>query len=396
MQTWPPVVEDKFKDILAFILWKFHEIGLRRIGVNAPCEKPRDSSIHKMSVLVTQTNFIGDAVFALPLIHALKNNKSVSSIGAITSPSSHQVLSRFIGHGSCYLLPSSLTVTKAVRLLSLIQRIKKKQFDVAICLDRNPKGLILSYLAGINRRVGFTGGAPSWAHPPRYEFLYTSSLPTSDGSRHRFDQNLDLLNLLGIDRGSHFEGLPLTPEDFRCAEHLFDGIGMRADDTKILIHPGARIAPKRWPAKNWGQLIDRLTQSGELKILIACGPDDEKQVSEVFKCVRGKIPFVLRSESIFGLAAAAVRSDLFIGADSGPLHLAAASGAKCVGLYSYACPNTFGPLRSLSKIIKSSQLCRSCWPETCSIDLCIRGIEVDTVFEAAIHQLHLNSHDKEL
>jgi ADP-heptose:LPS heptosyltransferase len=110
----------------------------------------------------------------------------------------------------------------------------------------------------------------------------------------------------------------------------------------VYLHPGAGKVKNRWPAERFGAIARELLARG-LEVLWIEGPQDEGCVLAAARSLGKSLP-VVRGEPIARLAARFARASLYIGNDTGPLHLAAATGCPTVGLYGWSDPAEWAPV----------------------------------------------------
>jgi ADP-heptose:LPS heptosyltransferase len=110
----------------------------------------------------------------------------------------------------------------------------------------------------------------------------------------------------------------------------------------VYLHPGAGKVKNRWPAERFGAIARELL-ARRLEVLWIEGPQDEGCVLAASRALGKTLP-VVRGEPIARLAARFARASLYIGNDTGPLHLAAATGCPTVGLYGWSDPAEWAPV----------------------------------------------------
>lgn len=139
------------------------------------------------------------------------------------------------------------------------------------------------------------------------------------------------------------------PHDEKAEESIAQKIG-EAGEAVVLINPGAGWAAKQWPAARYGEVAKSLAKDG-LRLLINFGPGEESLASMVQTASEGAaIPM---SCSISELIALMRRARLFIGGDTGPLHLAAALGVPVVAIFGPTDPARNGPYRTQHIVLRN-------------------------------------------
>jgi len=126
----------------------------------------------------------------------------------------------------------------------------------------------------------------------------------------------------------------------------------RAPEGIIYIHPGAGKLKNRWPADRFAEVARGLLERGHAVAWIE-GPQDMGTVDAVTAALTIRLP-VIRGESIPMLAARFARAALYIGNDTGPLHLAGATGCPTVGVYGWTSPDEWRPVGRCVKSVRAA------------------------------------------
>ena len=136
-------------------------------------------------------------------------------------------------------------------------------------------------------------------------------------------------------------------------------------EKKILIHPGSRVPLHQWGAVRYARLLDLLTQKYD--VCIVGGPGEQALLDEVLQHADTTPLLASTALSLDEFSALCSRADLFVGNDSGPIHVAAASGTFVIGLYGPTSDAYSGP-RTLRKYIfeETSVSCHPCVRTYCT------------------------------
>ncbi|HEY2923858.1 MAG TPA: glycosyltransferase family 9 protein [Candidatus Eisenbacteria bacterium] len=179
--------------------------------------------------------------------------------------------------------------------------------------------------AGLTRSVAYPGSAPEGL-PDR------GSAPRGPSAAlHQSEVSLLLAHAVGAG------AKPDPPYYVADPEHL-----ARAPEGAVYIHPGAGKHKNRWAAERFAAVAHELTRRG-LSVWWLEGPQDSGTVEAVSAALRMKLP-VVRMEPIPMLAARFARAGLYIGNDTGPLHLAGATGCPTIGIYGWTDPAEWRPV----------------------------------------------------
>lgn len=271
------------------------------------------------------------------------------------------------------------------------QRLRRRRFDLAVILrfDHWWAGL-LCYLAGIPLRLGYDT-------IPLRHFL-THAVPHT-GVQHEVSRNLTLIEqalaLAGIspDQPQEFPPLifRLTQEEQETARRLLAGRGLEARRPLVVLHPSAGAPVKEWPAERFAEVGDALARRLGAGILITGARTDISQAWRVAARMREEAVVTAGQTTLGQLAALLAESDLVIGADSGPLHLAVAVGTPTIHLFGPADPALFGPWSERPAehvVIRANSPCAPCnrldfLPEELPRHRCMETISPAEVLQAA-------------
>jgi heptosyltransferase I len=274
--------------------------------------------------LIVRLSAIGDVIQALPLACALRDQFPEASIAWAVEGSVGALLE---GH------PAINDVIRLRRgwlksprgVWRLRQRLRALRPDVAFEAQGLLKAALLARLSGARRRIGF--GRP-WGRELT-PWLNTETVDTGDV--HIVERNLQLLRPLGITSPRVRFDLPEHESDGRAAETMLRT--MQRDGPFAVINPGAGWPSKLWPADRYAAVAEHLGNQWRLPSLVVWAGPAERQLAEQIAAASPQNARLAPETSLGQLAALARRARLFIGSDTGPLHLAAATGTPCVGLY---------------------------------------------------------------
>jgi heptosyltransferase-2 len=152
----------------------------------------------------------------------------------------------------------------------------------------------------------------------------------------------------------------------------------------IAVHLGAGTSAKRWPARAWKALIERFLDAGWRVIMIG-GPDDLPHGSNLES--HDRLRDWTGTLSVTETTALLERADFFIGADSGPAHLAASAGTLSLILFSGTNQaRQWRPWSRHALTLKARVACRPCHQKTCPLadHPCMTGLTPDRVYRAAM------------
>jgi ADP-heptose:LPS heptosyltransferase len=255
--------------------------------------------------------------------------------------------------------------------------LRKLRFDVAIDLQGLVRSGLIAYLSGAPIRIGF----PREYVRETLNGIFTNLRPRDIPSRgHVIDRNLALLHPLGI--RTRRERFPLWEPlgDERGRGRHPAGRRGGGDSLRIVVNPAAGWITKQWSPRRYAELADRIAAEWDATVFILWGPG-EKGLAEQ---VRGRMQRAGRLAPEMGISALAdfLRGcDLFIGGDSGPLHMASALGVPVLGLYGPSDPVRNGPFRAVDRVVSAATPCGPCYRRACARAWCMDAIPAAQVWE---------------
>jgi ADP-heptose:LPS heptosyltransferase len=196
---------------------------------------------------------------------------------------------------------------------------------VAIDAQGLSKSAIAAWLSGARRRIGFDG---RWGRELS-RWLNTERVPIT--AVHVVDRNLQLLEPLDIRQPTARFGMPEAPEERAAAERILTQLSVGL--APAIINVGAGWPSKLWPTERFAAVARHLQSRWALPTLLVYGSAGERDMAEQMARLSGDAARLAPSTTLTELRGLARSARLFIGCDTGPLHLAASVGTPCVGLF---------------------------------------------------------------
>lgn len=258
----------------------------------------------------------------------------------------------------------------------LIKELRREEFDLVYDFQGLFKSAVTARLAGGNETVGFARG---WLREPGARFFYTRTANLEPGQRHQVEYTLDLIS---PPRFSEFTSAEI---DFQypaeCLEYLDRKLtGLGITEEPILLNPGAAWETKRWDIERFVKLGEMLEREG-YQVIYTIGPGEEGLLEKARDL--SSVPVLSFPTSILQLSALCSRSRLMVAGDTGPLHLAVASGTPTVAILGPAHTWRTGPFNPADITVTHEKPCPRPYSRTCSDHFCM-DIPVERVFEAAL------------
>jgi len=326
-------------------------------------------------ILVFTTNWLGDALFLSPLLAGLKSNFTQSHIAVLSVPRVKDVFKNNPDVDEMITYEEKLRHGGVIGRLGIIRKLRRERFDTAFIIKPSLTRTLILKFSGINKIIGFDNPKSGW--------LLTVKIPQPSRVLHKIDYFLTMLEHLGLKINQRrYEFFP-SEEDKSYIKELFIQKNIERDLPLIVVNPGANWLPKRWPAESLAELIKRIKQKFQLNIAIS-GADKDRQLSRRIIEQSGGGAFDFTGETTLGqLGALMQEARIVISADSGPMHIAAATGRKVVALFGPTSAVITGPYPPGEHIIIQKDVgCKvPCYDSTCNDYRCMKAITVDEVLE---------------
>ena len=332
-------------------------------------------------ILIVRTDRVGDVLLSTPVIKALREEYPVSYIAMMVSPYAKDAL-----EGNPYL-DEVIIYDKGgkhrgwVRSIKFAQNLKKKRFDLALILHPANRVHLVTFSAGIPRRVGYDR---------KFGFLLTDRIKHTKhlGEKHELEYNLDLAKYIGIEPPDKNLFMPIKPESEKWVEGLLRKEGINDKDKILTLHPAASCPSKIWPTERFAQAADMLIRKYGLRAFIIAGPKDIVIARDMEKKMLQPVINLAGKTSISQLASLLKKSALFISNDSGPVHIASAVGSPVISIFGRSqnglSPKRWGPVGARDIFLHKKVGCIECLAHNCVKEfLCLKAITVDDVVRAA-------------
>jgi heptosyltransferase-2 len=279
---------------------------------------------------------------------------------------------------------------------TLIRELRDERFDVAILLQNAFEAAWLAWRAGIPERIGY-------ARDGR-RLLLTKAIPLPTAGprgrefpRHESHYYFELLRRAGwVDADDEIYpdyGIRLTllEKERRAAEVTLRESGARVGSVRCAIAPGASYgAAKCWPPQRFALLADRLISECGADVIFF-GTDGEREITaRILSEMKSRAISLVGKTSMRDLATLFSECSIFVGNDSGAMHVAAAAGIPVIGIFGSTDPEGTAPVTRQFTLVQGKASCSPCFLRQCPVDhRCMTRISVDSVFSAMLRTGHL-------
>ncbi|HTT33248.1 MAG TPA: lipopolysaccharide heptosyltransferase II [Methylomirabilota bacterium] len=336
-----------------------------------------------MKILVRAPNWVGDAIMALPALRVVRKRFADAEIAIVARQyvadlyREQQICNELIAYDSN---GAHAGISGRERLAT---QLRARDFDVALLLQNAFDAAWLAWRAGIPERIGYARDGRS--------LLLTKAIPVPRSGEipaHEKFYYLELLRRAGwADALSDesFIQLSVGEEARRNAEAILVKAGVRTGVLRVAIGAGASYgSAKCWLPSRFAELANRLQSQRDTEIILF-GTAAEAAVSNLIAAETRRPPIDLTGKTaIADLPALLSQCHLFIGNDSGAMHVAAAVGLPIVAVFGSTDPFGTAPVTPRHSIIQEKPYCSPCFLRRCPTDhRCMTKITVDMVETAA-------------
>lgn len=350
------------------------------------------------SILIVRLSALGDVIHVLPSLAALRTAFPGAKIGWAVEELAAPLLTDHPHLDRLHVLPRKswqrdLKRGAVVGPLSEARRklreLRAERYEVAIDFQSNLRSALVARFSGARRRIG---------HPTPFAKegsvrLFTETPTAPAPEVHKIERNLNLLVPLGVSSPVVRGVMTADTESVRSA------LPARRERALVVLHAGVSGfgAIKAWRPDRFRELAVHLLADGHDVVLSWGGASERLQAEQLAREAPG---LRLAPEmNVAGLVALLRSADLFVGVDSGPLHISAALGTPALGLYGPKHVGTYGPYWPGNDALTADYPCSPCLfrrcprPEVTYVDLasgertpispCMDTISADAVYDAA-------------
>jgi heptosyltransferase-2 len=332
-------------------------------------------------ILIVRTDRIGDVLLSTPVIKAMRDAYPNAYIAMMVSPYTKDIVDGNPYLDEVIIYDKDGKHKSWLGSIKFAIKLKKKRFNLAIVLHPTNRVHLITFFAGIPRRIGYN---------KKLGFLLTDRIKHTKqlGEKHELEYNLDLIRYLGIEVKDKNLFMPIKPESETRINNLLAQVGLKDTDKFLAIHPGASCPSKIWPNERFAQVADKLIEKYDFKVIIVAGPKDVSLAQNIIKHLHYPAVNLAGRTSVSQLASLLKRCQLFISNDSGPVHIGVAVGVPVISIFGRSqkglSPKRWGPIGKKGYILHKEVGCIECLAHNCIKEFaCLKAIGVEDVLKLA-------------
>jgi heptosyltransferase-2 len=367
----------KMGGIVFFLLRKF-----KLIAPVLPFEK---ANVKK--ILILRPDRIGDIILATPSLEAIRDSFPDAYIALLVSTQTRDLVisNPFVNEVIAIRYKG---ITGLFRNKGLIERLRRRQFDLAVVLYPALWCSLLTFLCRIPHRLGYDFHGNG--------FLLTIKVPyrCEKEIKHEVDVNLDVLRAIGVEQKRKELHISISETAEKRITSFLNNNQIKPNEKVVIIHPGSFEKYIRWRSSGFAEVADRLNDECGVRVVILGGPNEGEIVNDVIKKMKKKaIPAL--GLTIAETTSLIKRANLFIGNSTGPMHMAAALRIPVVAIFGNIhpldCYQKWGPYGEGHIVVHKDIGCIGCHPADCRRYRCMEAVTVEDVFKASLTQLKKSS-----
>lgn len=334
------------------------------------------------SILIIQTKYIGDVTLTSAFVQNLRLTYPQASITMICAPGLKQfIVAQKIADVAVGFESGGKGRTPFKRFADyhgVISGLRRRKFDLTIDLTDTKTSRIVHRLTGAPLRVGF--------NPPERPLKFWEIQPANvlaatfgHGGPHYVYRYLSPLHALGLEIQDPTPRLqPTKIAQEACARLLSENA--LAKKSYVAVHAGAGSEGRRWPPQHFAAVIDEIYTKTGLRSLVIGGADEEPVAHSIIETATSPAATVVGKASLEVLVALLAEALVFLGNESGPMHIAASVGTPAVGLYGLTPPDLWGPFGVPNRTLRPPMPCPCITP----CNHCVQRLQVAEVAEATL------------
>lgn len=328
-------------------------------------------------ILIFNVNWLGDVLFSTAVIRNLRYNFPNAFIACVIPSRCYPILKDNPHLNEIIIFDEKDRHKGVFDKLKFVQLLKAKKFDVVFLLHRSFTRALICRLADIPERYGY--------YTKKRGFLLTKKIIAPDkDSIHRIDYYLNIIERAGIKIEDRFSDFFISEKDALFIDEYLRNKGVREGDFLIGVNPGGNWHAKRWPKEYWAILSDILMEDLGAKVIITGGYFDLPLAKDIQGLMKAKPIIACNDLNIKQLGALCRKLDLFITADTGPLHIAnSVKTKKIIALFGPTSIKVTGSYPDYNVIVlqKDVGCILPCYKVKCPDNRCMKAITPQEVAE---------------
>ncbi len=335
-------------------------------------------------ILLVQLGDIGDVVLSFPCILALRERFPRADIFVAVREKAAELIE------DCPWATEVIAIRagKGTRYQKdFFCWLRKQHFDLAVDLRTGTRGAILAFLSRAGQRVGFNHqGGPFWR---KWIFTHLAA-PYERPDKHMAETYANLMGEYQILPSRAWPEIHVPDYKQEMAKGLFDSENIPPVPPTIAVQPFSLWRYKEWSTEKYSRLIRRISIEFNLPVIIVGSPDEIERAERIKNNCGSGVYNIAGKTSLGVLAAVLKTCRLFIGGDSGGMHIAAGVGTPTITIFGPSSSSDWAPRGRNHQVVKKDYPCLPCHQKGCDgngASRCLKELTVDEVFFAVSTQM---------
>jgi len=339
-------------------------------------------------ILVIRLSSLGDVLMCVPAVVAIRNTFEDAHISWLVEGSVSQLLSHqdfiddvieFPRHDITRAFKKSDLVRGIRELTGFVKKLRAIDYDVIADFHGIIKSAIFSKLSRGERRIGF---GEMYAKEKSHLF-YGEKITAQDKRMHKVERNMLIAGHLGANNDIPEVTLTVPDHCYTYIDDFFSNEGLTKPVFAVNPFSSKSGFYKRWSLKRYGDIIRMINDKIGARVLILWGPGEKRDAENLLK-LSGNTAVLSCPTNVPQLFALLKRIDMYIGGDTGVMHLAAFANCPLVAVFGPTDVKINAPYGKNCTVIRKDLLCSPCKNKDCKDKKCLNDIGVDEVFEAIL------------
>lgn len=269
---------------------------------------------------------------------------------------------------------------KLAYFLEMRRLLHSKKFDLVIDMQGLFKSAVLAAISGCSDRIGY-------CEMREGSGLVSKAICGSHSNDHVIERYLDVARYFGADIKEITFPLPDLEQETLAVQKKLSDQGLQGE--YVVMVPGARWKTKEWPVEHYARLAAMIIADG-CSVVLAGGPDEVAKGEKITELAGRPMQLInlIGQTSLRELAALIKGCKLYISADTGPLHFAAALKKPLIAMYGPTKADRTGPYGSDdATVLLSTAACAGCLKKECDDWQCMYAITPEMVYAAYVEKI---------
>ncbi|MCX5782177.1 MAG: lipopolysaccharide heptosyltransferase II [Elusimicrobia bacterium] len=340
----------------------------------------------KPKILIIQPSRIGDIVFSLPTVAAIRKEYPHAWIGYFVDERCAPLL-----EGNSDIDEVIVWKKKDISLgyfIKMYQYFRSKNIDLSIDLHGLSRSAIMVLFAGAKFRIA----SSSTNGMRELSWFFSKEIKSTNNDAHSIERNLEVAKYLKC-KSKGLEFSIFIPEEVKNKiQNIFAVNKITSEKPIIAIHPGGGWISRRWFPERYSELINRLINELNAQVIMVGGKEGgagEKGLNEeIISNVKGKVLDLTDQLNLKELAALLSKVNIFVANEAGPMHIANALNMPSIAILGPTNAKRTGPFGNKTIVIQHKVECQPCRKRNCKNKKCMELISIEEVFQAIKQQLN--------